>query len=122
MIRRFTSKTQAVGEQGEELAVAHLSKLGYAIVERNVPNKLGEIDIVAKKGSTYYFFEVKAGRMGGWLNPAENLTKEKLRKFLLSVEYYCLVHNISAYEAKGIVVLLPVAHGANAQVTVLDLT
>ncbi len=105
-MKQFTSKTQKTGELGEEAAVMFLMKQGYTIVERNIANKYGEIDIVAKKGSVYYFFEVKAGKYGSFVNPAENLTPLKLRKFLISVEHYCYTRNIKDYRVQGIIVLL----------------
>ncbi len=105
-MKQFTSKTQKIGEIGEEKACEFLMKHGFTVLERNVANKFGEIDIVAKSHGTHYFFEVKTGRKGGWLNPAENLTKEKLRKFLISVEHYCLLKGIKDYNAQGIVVIL----------------
>ncbi len=105
-MKQFTSKTQKIGEIGEEKACEFLMKHGFTVLERNIANKFGEIDIVAKSHGTHYFFEVKTGRKGGWLNPAENLTKEKLRKFLISVEHYCLLKGIKDYNAQGIVVIL----------------
>lgn len=105
-MKQFTSKTQKIGEIGEEKACLFLVKQGYNIVDRNISNKFGEIDIVAKKGGKYYFFEVKAGRIGGWVNPAENLTKAKLRKFLISTEYYALQKGLGEYVLKGVIVLL----------------
>ncbi len=106
MIRIFTSKTQALGEQGETAAAKWLVAQGFHIVERNVTNKFGEIDIVARKGNVHYFFEVKTGRMSGWLNPAENLTSAKLRKFNISSEYYALAHDLREYYMRAIIVRL----------------
>ena len=121
-MKHFTSKTQKVGEIGEEKACEFLMKHGFTILERNVANKFGEIDIVAKAHGTHYFFEVKAGKQGGWLNPAENLTKEKIRKFMISVEHYCLIKGIKAYNAQGIVVLLPKSGNGLAKVELIDLS
>lgn len=101
----FTSKTQKTGELGENLAVSYLKDSGFSIIDRNFNNKFGEIDIVAKKGSTTYFFEVKTGYKNG-INPAENLTREKIKKFLKSIEYYSLINKISIFEAKGLIVIL----------------
>ncbi len=99
-----------------------LMKHGFSIVERNVANKYGEIDIVAKKKDIYYFFEVKAGMQGSWFNPAENLTKAKLRKLLISVEHYCLTCNIREYRVQGIIVLLPRGDGGEVKIELIDLT
>lgn len=120
MIRVFTSKTQALGEKGESEAVSWLKQKGFSIVARNVPNRYGEIDIVAKRKGIVYFFEVKAGRKGSWFNPVENLTKDKLRKFLRSVEYYCLINRVDDYRAQGIVVLFDRNGGVGVEV--IDLT
>ena len=104
MIRVFTSKTQVLGETGEQAAVVWLESKGYVIKDRNIAGKYGEIDIVATKEGIVYFFEVKAGKSGSWFNPAENLTKAKLAKFLKSVEYYCLRNRVREYRVQGIVV------------------
>lgn len=121
-MKQFTSKTQKIGEKGEDLACTHLKKIGFSIVERNSANKFGEIDIVAKKGSTYYFFEVKTGKQGGWINPAENLTKEKLRKLYISVEHYCMAHGIKTFQVQGIVVVLSQDGQSVVNIEVLELT
>lgn len=116
----FTSKTQQLGEKGEQAAVTYLKNQGLTIVERNVGNKFGEIDIVAKKGKVHYFFEVKAGKKESWFNPAENLTPAKLSKFLRSVEYYCLINKVADYRAQGMIVLFD--QQGNAVTEVIDLS
>lgn len=105
-MKHFTSPTQRLGELGEQKAVEFLQQQGFTIVERNVSGRYGEIDVVAKKGSVYYFFEVKAGKQGSWFNPAENLTKAKLGKLFKSVQYYCFTRGIREYVVEGIIVLL----------------
>lgn len=50
-----------VGKIGENVAVEYLLKHGFQIIERNAHySRLGEIDIVAKKGPRFYFVEVKS--------------------------------------------------------------
>lgn len=121
MIRLFTSPTQKTGESGEKAAVSFLKKQGFSIVEQNVANKFGEIDIVAKKGSLRHFFEVKAGKEGGFINPAENLTPLKLRKFLISCEHYALVHQLRDYKVQAIIVLFPRDPKQETNVEIIDL-
>lgn len=118
MITIFTSKTQSFGKNGEDEAVQFLVKEGYKIQERNVACPFGEIDIVAIKDSIITFFEVKSGRKGSAISPYENLTKGKLKKFLRSVEYYCMGKNISRYQIKGIIVLF---EGEASTIQTIDL-
>lgn len=121
-MKQFTSKTQKIGEIGEENACLFLTKNGFTLLERNVSNKFGEIDIVAKSHGMHYFFEVKTGRQGSWINPAENLTKEKLRKFMISVEHYCLLKKIKNYHVQGILVILPKNSGGVVKIELIDLS
>ena len=40
----------SIGYTGEEIAVKTIKKKGYKVIERNYRTRLGEIDIIAKKG------------------------------------------------------------------------
>jgi putative endonuclease len=55
---------RALGRLGEELAVAHLRRLGFALLERNARTRHGEIDVIAFDGHTLIFVEVKTRRIG----------------------------------------------------------
>ncbi|HXU44312.1 MAG TPA: YraN family protein [Thermoanaerobaculia bacterium] len=48
------------GAVGEDEAVRWLEAQGFAVVERNVRNHAGEIDLVAQEGETLAFVEIKA--------------------------------------------------------------
>jgi putative endonuclease len=48
------------GKVGEDDAVRWLEQQGYQVVERNVVNHAGEIDLVARDGDTLCFVEIKA--------------------------------------------------------------
>ncbi len=50
----------ARGRRGEDLACDHLRSLGYTIVARNVRTVAGEIDVVAERGATLVFVEVRS--------------------------------------------------------------
>ena len=47
------------GNMGEDFAAEYLEGKGYEIIERNFNTRLGEIDIIAKRGNTMVFIEVK---------------------------------------------------------------
>ena len=58
----MTRKRQALGRSGEDLAVRHLTRLGYRVLERNYRCPLGEIDLIARDGDSLVFVEIKTRR------------------------------------------------------------
>jgi len=56
---------QHLGRIGEDLALAHLRRLGFELVVRNHRTRWGEIDLVVHDGSTLVFVEVKSRRASG---------------------------------------------------------
>ena len=57
-----TDTRRTTGIKGEEEAARFLTRSGYAILDRNVRTRAGEIDLVAKEGKTLVFVEVKTRR------------------------------------------------------------
>ena len=62
--RRLASRQKAYrrGHRGEWLAAAALMLKGYRILARRHRTKLGEIDLIARRGDLVVFVEVKARR------------------------------------------------------------
>ena len=63
--------TKTLGRLGEELAIAHVERLGWRVVARNFQTRLGELDLVAVDGDALVFCEVKTcreGRRAPWDN------------------------------------------------------
>jgi putative endonuclease len=52
-----------LGRRGEDLALAHFRRLGFAAVERNHRTREGEIDLIVFDGRTLVFAEVKTRRV-----------------------------------------------------------
>ncbi|AFG34223.1 putative endonuclease related to Holliday junction resolvase [Fervidobacterium pennivorans DSM 9078] len=74
-------------KKAEELAAEFLKRNGYKILERNYRTPFGEIDIIAKRGETYVFVEVKSGT-GVQINPSERVDMKKYERINRSAEYY----------------------------------
>jgi putative endonuclease len=53
-----------LGRLGEELAAAHLERLGFTVLARNVRTRHGEIDLIVFDGRTLVFAEVKTRQAG----------------------------------------------------------
>ncbi|MCB1421362.1 MAG: YraN family protein [Nitratireductor sp.] len=58
--RHKRQRARQYGLAGERLAALSLQLKGYRILERNYRTKLGEIDIIARKGDLVAIVEVKA--------------------------------------------------------------
>ena len=73
---------QTLGKLGEDLACAELSRRGYAILARRYRTKYGEIDIVARDGSTIVIVEVKTRDGRAFGDGVEAVTGLKQRQML----------------------------------------
>src|SRR3954465_3914099 len=69
---------QHLGRTGEDLALAPLERLGYALVARNHRTRWGEIDLVVHDGTGPVFVEGKTRRgKGSGGGPGEALHERK---------------------------------------------
>jgi putative endonuclease len=71
-----TDPRRTLGQQGEQLALEHLERLGFRAVARNHRTRFGEIDLIVCDGQTIVFVEVKTRRAGG-RDPFESLGEAK---------------------------------------------
>lgn len=78
-----------IGNRGEDIAVAHLVRWGYRIIERNFTIRGGEIDIICEKDGMYYFVEVKYRTNTHFGHPLETITSAKLEKLEYTMMTYC---------------------------------
>ncbi|MFC1811192.1 YraN family protein [Thermodesulfobacteriota bacterium] len=102
----MATKRQQFGKESESMAVMHLKKNGYKILERNFRTKLGEIDIIAKDKGTLVFVEVKAKRSDRFGNPKEAVTPKKQRKISKVALQYLKATNQNHVKARFDVVAI----------------
>ena len=76
------------GADAEALAAAFLEGRGLTIVERNYRCRLGEIDLVAREGSTTVFVEVRRRASASFGGAAASITSAKRRKLLKAARHY----------------------------------
>ena len=81
-----------LGSWGETLASDYLRKNGYEILAANVRSRLGEIDLIAARGGTLAFVEVKLRRSDRYGTAAEYVTREKQRRIRLTAEQWLQEH------------------------------
>lgn len=85
------AETQHTGALGEDIAVKHLVKHGYRILDRNFRKPWGEIDIVAEKNGVLVFIEVKAltlASSASVFRPEDHFTRRKMARFRRAGQLY----------------------------------
>jgi putative endonuclease len=106
-----------LGRRGEELAMAHLHRLGFSPLGRNERTRYGEIDLIAFDGQTLVFAEVKARRVNAqrqgirpdqqplvWLRPRQRARLRRLAAAWLREEKHIrpTAHTIR-FDAIGVI-------------------
>jgi len=96
--------SKKLGILGEKIAARYLEKKGYQILDRNYSSKFvsgpqrGEIDIVAKKGGTISFVEVKTlsvrHKSDPEIGPEEKFNLAKKRKIIKMAESWLMEKKI----------------------------
>ena len=87
-------RRQQLGQLGEETAVGALEARGYVTVDRNWRCEAGEVDIVARCGSTWVFVEVRTRRGSTFGTPEESLTQAKQARMVTVAEHYLAHRNL----------------------------
>jgi len=76
------------GQKAEEKAALFLQEKGYEILERNYRYKRSEIDIIARKGNTMIFVEVKYRSGNSYGDPEASVDEKKETHILSGAENY----------------------------------
>ena len=90
-------RNKTFGFQGEKIASQILSSQGFKILSRNFHCFFGEVDIVALKDSTLYFFEVKSRISKKFGEPFEAVTFKKIQKIKKIAAIYTKVNKMQNF-------------------------
>lgn len=82
-----------LGNTGERLIQDFLKKEKFKILENNYKSKWGEIDIIAQKGNTISFIEVKT-RRNKYFPISLVVNYSKQQKIIKTAKMYIQKHNI----------------------------
>ena len=78
----------SVGSRAEMLAADYLMRQGLAIVARNFRTRFGEIDLIARDGSTLVFVEVRMRSSRGFGGGLESITAAKRARIVKAANGY----------------------------------
>lgn len=70
----------ALGRSGEDIAAARYEDDGYEVLERNWRRREGEVDLIARKGRTVVFCEVKTRSSDAFGTGADAVLPAKQRR------------------------------------------
>ncbi|MCH7806585.1 MAG: YraN family protein [Proteobacteria bacterium] len=83
-------KAYARGHKGEGLAALYLRLKGYRILERRYQTPVGEVDLIARRGRTLAFVEVKARK--NYTDGVEAITRRQQLRTIKAAEYFLSSH------------------------------
>lgn len=87
-VEAMTSSQQQLGRWGETFAANYLVKKGYRIIERNLRNPYGEIDLIAQKKMMLVFVEVKTRTTDSYGFPEASITPQKQEHLIAAAQAY----------------------------------
>lgn len=85
---------KAIGTHFEGVAARYLTVHGVRILERNVYNRGGEIDLIGQEKDTLVFFEVRYRGSGSLVDPASSISYPKRQRLLKAVSFYLHKHHL----------------------------
>lgn len=80
--------TRNVGLRGENTAREYLKQKGFSIIQSNFNSKFGEIDLIAMKEQSIYFYEVKLRKSFTFGFAAEAIHTSKVKKLAKTVDVW----------------------------------
>ncbi len=83
---------RTVGAAGEDAVARWYHDAGYEIVERNWRVREGELDVIAARGSTLVFCEVKTRRSDRFGLPVEAVTVRKQQRLRALAAQWLATH------------------------------
>ncbi|MDH5185935.1 MAG: YraN family protein [candidate division WOR-3 bacterium] len=78
----------SLGKQGEKIALSYLKSKRFKIIEKNLRNRFGELDIIAQDKKTLVFIEVKTRTSEAFGNPIQGIDKRKQYRLRMLAQKY----------------------------------
>ena len=99
-------KSFQLGKDGENIAVDHLLKMNYLILDRNFRIPGGEIDIVARDNKMLVFIEVKNYSYRNFFKPEYSISERKKYRIRRTAEEYLYRKDIINNDCRFDVILI----------------
>ena len=100
---------------GENLAVAHLEKNGYKVLERNFRYDRAEVDILASKDNILAVIEVKTRSSVAFGDPQDFVKPKQIRNLVKAVDHYIESRSLDLEVRFDIIAISKSAEGFNIE-------
>ena len=104
---------QPLGKRGERYAARWLRRRGYKIVAGGSRSRFGEIDLVAVKGETVVFVEVKTRTQGTLADALEAVDLQKQQRIVRTAMMFLRQHDLLETASRFDVVAIVWPDGAS---------
>lgn len=84
----MSTQAALLGRWGEALVGKWLTRRGYTLLASGYRCRMGEIDLIARKGNTLAFVEVKLRRTADFAAAREQVTPAKQRRIRTTAQLY----------------------------------
>ena len=105
---RMADARRSIGQAAENAAAAWLAQAGFAVLERNVRFREGEIDLVCRDGDVVVFVEVKCRRAHWGEGPGDAVSWDKRRRLVGLAQHYLKARRLAGARCRFDVVAVTV--------------
>jgi len=105
----------ALGKEGEQLAVDFLQKKGYDILEKNYRYLKAEIDIIAKKEDTIVVVEVKTRSTPDFGDPQDFVKPKQIQLLVKGIDHYVVENDLDVEVRFDIVAIIKNKQGTKIE-------
>lgn len=106
-----SSRSDALGKRGEDVAAEYLAGTGLVVLSRNWRCREGEVDLIATDGERVVVCEVKTRSATGYGEPAEGVTPAKAARIRRIAAEWLRAHRVGWCEIRFDVVAVLVPQG-----------
>jgi putative endonuclease len=114
----MTNRRAELGKRGEAQAVKRLKAMGYKVLQTNYRARRSEIDVVAEKGKTLVFIEVRTKASTAFGRPEESISSPKRTHLVAAAQEYLQEHR--AFDRDWRIDLVAVEYGPDGRLSRLD--
>lgn len=103
-------RNNALGQQGEELALGFLQQRGLTLLEKNYRNRFGEIDLIMEDKEHIVFVEVRLRSSEDFGGALGSVDHRKQSKLIRCAQYYIADKSTRLGFRFDVIAISPSAH------------